>query len=154
MDSELKKVSPPYFGHHNHKKSQPGPVDIVHSVAIAIFDRHCDGRVRVVMDGEAVNTRGGWKTEKRMYSEWEVNEALEDVHKGMSLSLWTVYENPTDRPGEFIARRWLASPVRQEATSDIFAGPTLDAVRAQFPRGLVNIGRMDGDEAQIVEVWI
>lgn len=121
---------------------------------VATFDRHHDGRVRVTYPGSIVDADAGWNLERELLTQADVNAALEEVHQCMGLSLWTIYDNPTDRPGEFVARRWHASSVRHDATSDVFIGPTLASVRQQLPQGLYNIGRKYGDEPQIVEVWV
>lgn len=121
---------------------------------MATFYRHRLGWVRVVMAGSIADTDAGWEPERELHTEAELKEALEEVHQRMGLSLWTIYERPTDYPDMFVARRWHGSSVRHEPTMDLRIGETLDSVRQQLPGGLTNIGRKNGDEAQIVEVWV
>jgi hypothetical protein len=129
-------------------------IGVISPVSKGFFERHHDGRVRVVFHGSIVDADAGWNREQELFTATDLKAAMEEVHKVMGLSLWTIYENPTDRPGEFVARRWHASSVRHDATEDIFVGATLESVRSQLPQGLSNIGRKRGDEHQIVEVWV
>lgn len=121
---------------------------------LASLDRHPDGRVRVVRKGGLIDADASWQRVRDLYTEADVTSAMEEVHAKMGISLWTIYVSPTDFPGQFVARRWYSSSVRQEATTDVLSGSTLDSVRGQLPGGLRNIGRRRGDEPQIVEVWI
>lgn len=72
-----------------------------------------------------------------------------------ALTGWTIYRSPRDYPGQFVARRWIV-PTGGDlmATNEMFTADTLNELRQLLPLGLVNIGRMPGDEPQIVEVWI
>lgn len=66
------------------------------------------------------------------------------------LSIWTVYRNPTDYPGLYVARRFeLDRP-----TDDIRTAPSLEALRDLLPPGLYRLPRRDEDEPQIVEIWL
>lgn len=69
------------------------------------------------------------------------------------LVLWTVYDSPSDYPGQFVARKWL---VKQEpiATDELVTGSTLQSVRDQLPGGLHCMPRSLGDDAKIVETWL
>jgi|LSQX01.3.fsa_nt_gb hypothetical protein len=75
-----------------------------------------------------------------------------------SLSIWTVYEKPSDFPGEFVARRWESlvedgAPVSR-ATADVLVARDLDGLRAQLPAGLIRLERQPGDAPAIVESWV
>lgn len=63
---------------------------------------------------------------------------------------WTVYEKPRDFPRLFVARRfeW------DQPTKDFIVGPSLDAVRAQLPAGLMCLSRSPEDDPMIVEIWM
>jgi len=62
---------------------------------------------------------------------------------------FAVYENPSDFPGQFVVRQWLwGVPCQVWAVAG-----TLEEVRGKLPRQLLNIGRMDGDDPAIKEVW-
>ncbi|WP_454727860.1 MULTISPECIES: hypothetical protein [Cupriavidus] len=70
------------------------------------------------------------------------------------LEMWTVYDRPAERPNAVIARRFtVAGPVITEI-GEVIAGPTLEAVRAQLPPGLLRLPPGPGDEPSVVEVWI
>lgn len=67
------------------------------------------------------------------------------------LSIWTVYENPKDFPGLFVARRW----VGLKPTTDFFAHTELEPVR-DFLRGLglTCLERHPSDDPCILETWL
>jgi len=72
-----------------------------------------------------------------------------------SLSIWTVYDHPTDFPTEFVARRHKVRPGSEPvATTDLVHGESLAAVRTQIPRGLTRLPRNPHDDPCIVEVWL
>ncbi len=72
----------------------------------------------------------------------------------MNLSMWTIYDSPSDFPGKYVARRFEIEPNRPLATSDHIVGPTLESVRAQLPPGLYRMDRVSHDEPHVVEVWL
>lgn len=121
---------------------------------LASFDRHNDGRLRIVYPGRVVDADAGWNCVRELLTAEDVRVASEEYHQRMGISMRTIYNNPTDHPGQFVARRWHGSSIRMEPTTDTFTGVTLDGVRQQLPQGLYNIGRKHGDEPQIVEVWV
>ena len=73
---------------------------------------------------------------------------------GDYLSMWVIYEDPTDNPGKFVARMHMAGRECYGATELHVVGDSLDEVRDKLPPGVVNIGRQIGDEPHIVEVWL
>lgn len=66
------------------------------------------------------------------------------------LELWTVYDNPIDLPGRFVARKWLLD----QPTSEVLQDKTLEGLRGKLPRGLTRLERSPQDEPKIVETWI
>lgn len=66
------------------------------------------------------------------------------------LEIWVVYDNPTDFPGLFIARKW----VGETPTQELLQAETLEQLRAKLPQGLVRLDRHSGDDAKIVETWL
>lgn len=71
------------------------------------------------------------------------------------LSIWTIYANPADLPGWFVARRFEITPAGPVPTSDTIFGPNLDPIRGYMEmRGLTVLPREEGNELQIVEHWI
>jgi len=68
----------------------------------------------------------------------------------MNLPMWTVYMNPKDYPGKFVARCWdLDKP-----TTNVIVADTLEEVRALLPPGLICMPRDVADDGVIVETWI
>jgi hypothetical protein len=76
------------------------------------------------------------------------------------LAMYTVYENPSDYPGWFVVRRSVvtADGVVTMAPTLFARARTLKDCRAAIedahPEGLVCMHRSEGDEPQIVEVWL
>ena len=71
-----------------------------------------------------------------------------------ALTIWVVYERPTDFPHAFVARRWEIEAGAIMATQEAHVASTLEAVRERIPPGLVRLNRNWSDEPQIVETWI
>ena len=69
------------------------------------------------------------------------------------LSLWTVYQQPTDHPDKCVARRWTVTPA-PAPTEDVLLADDLDALRQMLPHGLVRMERNPEDDPKIVETWI
>lgn len=65
------------------------------------------------------------------------------------LYLWTVYFNPADFPGEYVARCWALD----QPTDFIIRASTLEALRSMLPAGLYRMDRTPGDNPVIVETW-
>lgn len=75
------------------------------------------------------------------------------MNDGKQLTMWTIYDNPKEFPGQTIARLWYALPKHGPTDQVIVA--ELDDLRARFAsEGLVNIGRSPNDDTAIVEVWM
>ncbi|TMQ14145.1 MAG: hypothetical protein E6J90_27310 [Deltaproteobacteria bacterium] len=70
------------------------------------------------------------------------------------LECWTIYCSPRDYPGQFVARKFLATAPAPTATSDVFVAESLEEVRALLPRGLVRFARSELDDSRIVETWL
>jgi hypothetical protein len=72
-----------------------------------------------------------------------------------ALSIWTVYDSPSDFPGLYVARRFEmdgeGQPVAMEKCSSADLGVVRDALRGA---GLTRIGREPDDDAKIVESWL
>jgi hypothetical protein len=77
----------------------------------------------------------------------------EAVKRG-ALSMWTVYEKPTDYPDGYVARRFeVAGGVT--ATVMTLKSRELEPIREKLSRaGLVRLDRTPDDEPQIVETWL
>ena len=72
------------------------------------------------------------------------------------LPMWTVYENPSDYPNLFVARRFdlVRGEPEPRATGNVLAASSLFELRGMLPIGLRRIPRLHEDEPQVVEVWI
>lgn len=65
--------------------------------------------------------------------------------------MWVVYFNPTDFPGLYVVRKFIG----EEGSGFHMVRTTLEAAREPLKAlGLTCIQRMEGDEPQIVEVWL
>jgi hypothetical protein len=71
-----------------------------------------------------------------------------------ALEIWTVYRNPKDYPGQFVARKCFATAPKPTVTTDMFVADSLDEIHALLPRGLMRIPRYEADDPAIVEVWL
>lgn len=69
------------------------------------------------------------------------------------LSIWTVYERPSDHPQSFVARRWLTTP-QPAPTDEVLLAGSLDSLRKKLPGGLHRMPRQSGDDPVIVETWV
>jgi len=73
------------------------------------------------------------------------------------LSIWTVYDHPSDAPDCFIARRWEVRPGHHEPirTEDVLRSQTLEPLRRHFrEHGLTCLPRQTGDDVNIMESWL
>lgn len=76
------------------------------------------------------------------------------------LTSMTIYQNPSDMPGCYVMRGWVAMDDGEVASSpEATIGPIEPVVLAYMRRtlaeqGRVNIGRRPDDDPVIVETWI
>lgn len=70
--------------------------------------------------------------------------------------MWTVYKNPADYPGKFVARRFDVDGSGARPTSSIIIMDDLGKLRDVlcFEMHLTCLMRSPGDEPQIVETWL
>lgn len=67
------------------------------------------------------------------------------------IEIWVVYENPSDFPGQTVARKWLEPG---GATRTIMRG-SLKSLRDNFHlSGLVRVERHPSDDLVVVEAWL
>ena len=69
------------------------------------------------------------------------------------LSVWTVYDNPLDFPGLFVARKSVTHKGAVLHTHEVLTASTLQELRELIPPGLFCMPRDPSDEPQIVECW-
>ncbi|MBD3941975.1 hypothetical protein IF188_09735 [Microbacterium sp. NEAU-LLC] len=71
-----------------------------------------------------------------------------------ALAVWTVYDRPADYPSSAVARLWTVDAAGLSYTEGILIAPSIEALRAMLPAGLVMIPRSDEDDPVIVESWL
>lgn len=81
---------------------------------------------------------------------WHAPALCSECAQPRELEIWTVYQNPTDYPGKFIARRSLSGV----PTRDVLVADTLDELRSRGPAGKAVVDRHPMDDAVIVETWM
>lgn len=71
-----------------------------------------------------------------------------------ALCIWTITKNPSDFPGQFVARRHEIQTGTHGPTEDHFVANTLEGVRRKLPPHLTRLGRSRSDDPVIVECWM
>jgi hypothetical protein len=78
-----------------------------------------------------------------------------DRMTGGVLSIWTIYDRPTDYPNGYIARRHEVLASGPLATDDTVKADDLYTLRKHLLQaGLTRINRSPDDDAKIVESWL
>jgi len=69
-----------------------------------------------------------------------------------ALSIWTVYDHPSDYPSSYVARLWF----NDQPTGSLIAADDLEVVREILltQMGLTRLERAENDDPTIVEVWL
>lgn len=70
------------------------------------------------------------------------------------LSVYTIFERPTDYPDEFVCRRFESNKKGVLPCEVLGTGKTLEEVRRHVPTGLHRLDRNVGDDPNIVETWL
>ncbi len=72
------------------------------------------------------------------------------------LEFWTVYDNPKDFPGQFVARRFEVSGGQEpQPTKDALLGKTFKDIEEHFSKqGFTWLGRNRGDDPVIVGTYM
>ncbi len=70
------------------------------------------------------------------------------------MNLYVVYRNPSDFPGQYVARRQTVGPGTIRIAAQPLAVGTLDQVRTALPPGLTRLERSPADDPAIFEVWL
>jgi hypothetical protein len=82
-----------------------------------------------------------------------VKSQWESAQRGV-LSMWTIYDRPSDHPDGYIARRFEVGAQGPVATRDPLNGKLEDIRQALWNAGLMKLSRQEGDQPQIVESWV
>ena len=80
--------------------------------------------------------------------------AQDDWRAQLHLPVWCITVDPSDFPGQYVARLHLSSSHALYVTSMAVVGHTLEAVRAVLPENLVRIPRSETDDPKIAECWL
>lgn len=67
--------------------------------------------------------------------------------------IWSVFKNPIDHPGMYVARKFLLVNGRSYPTDKKIFGLTLEHVRRELPVGLTRNPRHPSDPDTVVENW-
>ncbi len=68
----------------------------------------------------------------------------------MGLAIWTVYDNPADYPGLFVARLFNGD----HASQTVVTANSLEEIHALLPQDMYRIPRQEADDPVIVEIWL
>jgi hypothetical protein len=73
-----------------------------------------------------------------------------------TMSIWTVYDNPADYPGKYVARRFDIDAGGPKPSSSIIIAQSLEMLRdiLQFEMHLTCLARSPEDDPKIVESWL
>lgn len=73
-----------------------------------------------------------------------------------ALNIWTIYDNPDDVPGKFVARKWqVRAGGTLVATQDAIIMTDIGLLRGTMQAmGLVRFDRHPDDDPKIVEAWL
>ena len=72
-----------------------------------------------------------------------------------TLSLYTIYKDPTDYPGHHVVREHkINDRLDVEISRLAYVCSTLEQARKAVPAGCLRLGRMPEDDPCIVEVWV
>lgn len=71
------------------------------------------------------------------------------------LSLWTIYNHPSDYPDNFVARRFTTDREGIHVTENVMVGQSLSGLRMVMRMsGLTCIQRSPQDDPKILETWL
>jgi len=70
------------------------------------------------------------------------------------VTFWIIYEFPSDFPDGYVLRAQWQCGQETLVSRIAWYGRDADELRAILPPGCVNLSRMPGDDAAILEVWI
>jgi hypothetical protein len=91
---------------------------------------------------------------------WQAERYYFEPPEKPFMSMWTVYFNPSDFPGKYVARRFdifrnkTISGEHSLPSIEHFVADSLQEIRERIPFGMVCLMRSEGDDANIVETWV
>ena len=69
------------------------------------------------------------------------------------IEMWVIYFNPADYPGRFVVRRHSVFDGEAHPSQHCILADDLDHARDYVPGNCINLGRLQGDDPAIFEVW-
>lgn len=112
-----------------------------------------DGTIVAAQGAHLLIRLDGDDQEMPYHPTWKI-EYLPDAPAAAPLTMWVITENPTDYPGQFVARQWIIGSRAYSPTTEHHVAETLDQIRAMLPPFLTMIPRDPRDERIIVESWV
>lgn len=72
------------------------------------------------------------------------------------MTMWTIYDHPSDYPDAYVAREWLIEAGKHSPTPNVFVSRDIETIRdmLRIEMHLTPIARSPGDDPVIVETWI
>lgn len=73
------------------------------------------------------------------------------------MSMWVIYDNPTDYPGMYVARMWnvVTGELEPQPTAEIIITANVDDLSDYFlEQGLAFLARAEADDPKIMGVWL
>lgn len=86
----------------------------------------------------------------------QLRKAMADNSATGLLSMWTVYDHPTDYPDSFVARLHVIDAAGSRPTGSLIVADSLETIRyvLSFELNLTCLTRDPSDDKNIVEVWL
>jgi hypothetical protein len=70
------------------------------------------------------------------------------------MTMWAIYNSPSDYPGQIVARRFVVTPGKVVATPTLIFWPLEEMRKAFRSLGCLCMTRMPEDDPTILEVWL
>lgn len=78
-----------------------------------------------------------------------------DTSPSGALSMWAIYDSPSDFPGRIVARKFYVGVDGLYPSDEVLQTSSLDDMREKMrDRGLVKFARDANDDKKIVETWL
>lgn len=74
--------------------------------------------------------------------------------KNNCIRMMIIYNRPKDYPDHYVTRLWVIKNGKSYPNPNCYLNKNLADSRRNIPADWTNIGRQEGDEPQIEEVWI
>lgn len=71
-----------------------------------------------------------------------------------NMDVWAIYDHPADFPRHFVVRAWMLRGRGRTQPARAILADTIDAARAEIPRGRVRLPAMAGDDPSLCETWV